>query len=146
MRRPTSFAVATFCIAFAGAALAAESTIKYRQNTMKAIGGHMQSIGAIVKGEVPYTDQLAVHARALADTAAFVKPVFKEEAVSKDSRAKPEIWTRWEDFAAKADAMKTAADKLAVAAAAGDRGAVRAGVGNLSKACKSCHDSFRAER
>jgi cytochrome c556 len=146
MRFGRSFTIGILSVAFAGAALAAEPVIKYRQSTMKAIGGHMQSIAAIVKGEVPYTDQLVVHARALADTAAFVRPVFEEKATSKDSTAKAEIWQRWDDFATKADAMKAAADKLAATAAAGNQGATRGAVGELGKACKSCHDSFREKR
>lgn len=132
-------------LAVAGTAVAEDALVKYRHNHMKVLGGHMGSIVAVVKGEVPFSDQLLIHAQGLAANAAFVKTVFEKPAEDPKSHAKPAIWTEWGEFSAKADALKTAADKLAQAAAAGDQGEVRGLVGEVGRACKSCHDSYKAD-
>jgi cytochrome c556 len=138
--------ILTAGIAVAGSAWAADVVIKYRQDQMKVLGGHMGSIAAIMKKEVPFSDQLAVHAQGLAATAAFTEAVFKEQALSSKSAAKAEIWSDWERFAADAGALKQAADKLAQTAAANDQGAVRAAMADVGKACKSCHDNFKTKK
>ncbi len=145
MRRSKAFGLAALALIVAGAAVADEAAVKYRQNNMKAIGGHTQSIVALVKGEVSFNDQLEAHARALAETTAFTKAVFEKEAMIDDSTASPEIWKNWDDFAAAADEMQLAAEEIAAAAAAGDQGALRKGVVRLGRSCKSCHDDFRVE-
>ena len=146
MRPARALTVAIVALALSGTAFAADTTIEYRKNNRKAIGAHMQSVVAIVKGEVEFADQLPAHARALADTASFSKAAFEQKATSGDSTAKADIWQRWDDFAADADAMQAAADKLAAAASTGDKGALRASVGELGRTCKSCHDSYRQKR
>jgi len=133
-------------LAVAGSAWAADATVKYRQDQMKVLGGHMGSIVAIIKGEVPFTDQLAVHAKGLAATAALTEAVFKEKATGGDSASKPEIWSDWQRFAGNADKLTQAANKLADAAAAGDQGAIRAAMGEVGKSCKGCHDDFKVKR
>lgn len=133
-------------IAVAGSAWAADAVIKYRQDQMKVLGGHMGSIAAILKKEVPFSDQLAVHAQGLAATAAFTEAVFKERALGSKSTAKAEIWSDWERFSADADALKQAADKLAQAVAANDQGGMRAAMADVGKTCKSCHDNFKTKQ
>src|SRR5690554_3177154 len=132
-------------LAVAGSAWAADAVIKYRQDQMRALGGHMGSIAAIMKGEVPHRDQLAAHAQALAATAAFTETVFKERALDSKSTAKPEIWTDWERFAKDAKALKQASDAFAEAVAANDQRAMRAAMGQVGRSCKSCHDAFKTK-
>jgi cytochrome c556 len=60
------------------------------------------------------------------------------------SRAKPEIWTARADFATKAAALTSAADKLAAAAAADDKVAATAASAEVAGTCKSCHDAYQA--
>lgn len=59
------------------------------------------------------------------------------------TRALPEIWKRPEDFKAAQKVFSDAAPKLLAAANAGDLSAVKSTYGDLGKACKNCHDTFR---
>ena len=60
------------------------------------------------------------------------------------TRAKAEIWARPEDFKAAQKVFSDAAPKLLAAASADDVNAVKTTYGELGKACKNCHDTFRA--
>jgi cytochrome c556 len=60
------------------------------------------------------------------------------------TRAKAEIWARPEDFKAAQKVFSDAAPKLLAAARADDVDAVKTTYGDLGKACKNCHDTFRA--
>src|SRR5690606_19288666 len=132
--------------AFSATVWVDDAIVKYRQSQMSALGGHMSSIAAVVKKEVPYTDHLAAHAQGLAATAAFTKAVFKEKALNDKSTSKPEIWSDWDRLAKRADALEAAAAQLAKAVEANDQGAVRKYVGEVGKSCKGCHDDFKMKR
>ena len=56
-----------------------------------------------------------------------------------ESKAKPEIWTSWDDFAADAATMAAAVTALDVTSAE----SIGAGMGALGGACKDCHTEFR---
>jgi cytochrome c556 len=60
------------------------------------------------------------------------------------TRALAEIWKRPEDFKAAQKVFSEAAPKLLAAANANDVSAVKSTYGELGKACKNCHDTFRA--
>jgi cytochrome c556 len=60
------------------------------------------------------------------------------------TRALAEIWKRPEDFKAAQQVFSDAAPKLLAAANAKDVNAVKSTYGELGKACKNCHDTFRA--
>jgi cytochrome c556 len=59
--------------------------------------------------------------------------------------AKPEIWQKPEDFAAKQRDFQAAAKALDRAARAGDLTQIKTGYAALGKTCKACHDSYRNE-
>ena len=61
-----------------------------------------------------------------------------------NTRALAEIWARPEDFKAAQKVFSDAAPKLLAAANASDLNAVKSTYGDLGKACKNCHDTFRA--
>ena len=123
------------------AVAASEGAVKYRQHTMSAIGGHMQAIVDIIRGQVPHTGHLPTHANALAELAELAPALFAEGTQGGD--ALPAVWENTEDFQAKLGAFKEATANFKTAVDAGEdaRGAFR-GVG---QACKGCHDSYRAE-
>jgi len=140
------------CVALAGlvavgSAFAAspDALVKYRENGMHVLGGHMGSIGAIVKGEVDFTDDLATHAAGLAAEAKLVKKAFETKAMNGDTEAKEAIWSNWEDFASKADDLEKASAELAMAAQSGDMGAIKAAVPAVGKSCKGCHDEYKED-
>ena len=59
------------------------------------------------------------------------------------TRAKAEIWNKPQDFNAAQKLFQEQAGKLNAVAASGDVAAVRAQFGEVGKACKNCHDTFR---
>ena len=59
--------------------------------------------------------------------------------------AKPEIWQKPADFAAKVRDFQAASNALRQAAASGNMAAVKASYGKLGGTCKACHDSYRSE-
>jgi cytochrome c556 len=130
----------------AGASFAGDKElVKYRENGMEVIGGHMGSIVAIVKGEVPYSYDLVYHAEGLAAAAPRVIPAFETKAMTDKSEALPKIWDEWDDFEAGAKKLEDTAAALAVAAQGGDMGVIGAALGDVGKACKACHDDYMKE-
>ncbi|HEX6740428.1 MAG TPA: cytochrome c [Sphingomicrobium sp.] len=59
--------------------------------------------------------------------------------------AKPEIWQKPQDFAAKLHNFQAAAKAFNAAARSGDMAAIKARYADLGGTCKACHDSYRAE-
>ena len=129
----------------AGSAAADEGMIKYRQSVMKANGGHLTAVVTIIKGQVPFTDDLKGHTHALAELATIAGKVFPEGSGKGETDALPAIWEKPEDFKKAYMAFQTAAAALAKTAET-DPKAVPAAVGALGKACKGCHDDFRKKK
>ena len=59
--------------------------------------------------------------------------------------AKPEIWQKPADFAAKTRDFQAASRELHQAAVRGDMAAVKTSYGKLGGTCKACHDAYRSE-
>lgn len=141
MRTKAKIAGAVAACALALAVSASDGALKYRANTMEAIGGHMKAIVAIVRGDVPHTDHLPMHAGALAELAQVAPSLFAQGSEGGDTL--PAVWEEPEDFQAKLEAFREATANLKAAASAGE------GVGQamraVGQACKGCHDKYRAE-
>ena len=124
-------------------AIGAEADAEYRKHAMQAVGGHMQAIVKIIRGEVPHASHLPMHGNAMADLAEAAGSLFPEGSEGGD--ALPAIWEDPEDFAEKIEAFRAAAQGFKEAAAGGDVGAAGAALQNLGGACKGCHDDYRQE-
>ena len=59
------------------------------------------------------------------------------------SAALPAIWSDAAKFKEAQDQLRTAVGALNAAAKSGNEGAVKAAIGDVGKACGSCHDNFR---
>ena len=120
-------------------AVASEGEVDYRQNVLKAVGGHMQSMADIVRQKVPHTAHMSLHANAMADMASIAHTLFPPTSTGGD--ALPAIWTNTEDFARRVTTFEEAATGLKAAVDSGD------GVGPafqaLAQACRDCHDNYR---
>jgi cytochrome c556 len=139
-----------------GGALAAgnvDGMIKYRQNVMTALGGHVGAIDRILRGQVPMRDQLKLHSEAAAKIATTIPTLFPLDTVppeaefagaTVETKAKAAIADKPEDFKKAAKAAQTAtADFLKVVNSGGDDAALAKSFKTLGKACKSCHTDFR---
>ncbi len=152
MRRILCALAAGLAMGLAGQSFAADSSeaaVKYRQAVMKAIGGHMGSIAAVVKGEVSHGAHVANHARGIKDMSLIVGDVFPPNSTYDDydkTDALPAIWKEPAKFKQAVEAFQQAAAKFAQVAESGDQGAIAAGLGQLGKSCGGCHKPFRHKK
>ena len=129
--------------AFAGA----ESDIKYRQSVMKATGGHMMALGAILKGDVPHRGDLVIHANALAASGEMLAHLFPAGSGTGRTKAKAEIWTDMATFLTLAANLEVESKKLVAVSKAPtfDATAFTTQLRATGGACKACHDKFRVD-
>jgi cytochrome c556 len=121
-----------------------EDVIKYRQSALFIVGQNFAPLAAMVQGKMPYDKADAVRrAEIVAYVARLPWDSFGPGTDKGNTKAKPEIWQNTGDFKAKADAMLAEVAKLP--AAAGDLESLKAQVGATGKACKACHDEYRAK-
>lgn len=127
-----------------GVALAEGATdpdVKARQDVMDANGAAAKTLGGMASGKVAFDAAAAQAAKeALIADAKKIPEVFKNQATDPASKAKPDIWTSWDDFAAKAEDLGKAAEAMDASSLDG----VKAGMGAVGAACKACHTAYKA--
>ena len=134
-------------LVLAGTAVVAQAdqgAIDYRQAVYSAIGGRMSAMAGIVKREVPHTDDLAQHARAMAELAPLTLHLFPEGSGDGRTKAKAAIWEDAETFASRREDFIAAARNLRDQADA-DMGTFVGAFKELGDTCKACHDDFKAD-
>lgn len=82
-------------------------------------------------------------ANAVAALAKMIPEAFTLNAIVGESTAKPEIWTKQADFAAKANALSDKASTIGKLAATDIEGAKA--MAKDIKECGGCHDDYRVE-
>lgn len=115
-----------------------QELIDYRRHVMLALGDQVAAINLMVQKKVPATD-FALHAQALAVTAAQAKSAFETEAEGGNSKA--EVWKNWADFSKRLDAMTSATADLAKAAKTGGLAAASTKV-QAATDCNGCHEVY----
>lgn len=90
--------------------------------------------------------EVQVQAKAIMENMDKILDLFPKGSTSEKSRAKAEIWDKWDEFSKEPGKVKKAAQALADAAKAKDEAEVNAKLKSLGDACASCHKSFRAPR
>lgn len=153
MLRATTAVIVALASLSVGAVFAAneptkqEREVEYRQSLYTVMGGNFGPLGDMADGKVPYN---AVEARKRADRVAFLAPMLKE-AFPADSNgvahtaAKPEIWTDTVEFDKALQNLLDKSAALAAAAKTGDPDKLKDAVQDTRKACKGCHEKFRAK-
>jgi cytochrome c556 len=127
-------------------AMKPEDQIKMRKSTMDLIGYNFGSLDAMAEGKKPFDKEEAQrNAELVARLVALPKRFFGEGTdLEGKTKAKPEIWTHRADFDKKMEALATEAAKLPAVASA-DNEEFKKQVSATGKACKSCHDDFKAK-
>jgi cytochrome c556 len=118
-----------------------------RHENMEQIGKAFKTAGRELKASAPNLAAVRSSAATIAHFAPKVPSWFPPGTgpdVGK-TMAKPEVWQKPADFAAKAKAFRGAALAFNATAKAGDLAAINARFGDLGKACKACHDGYRNE-
>jgi cytochrome c556 len=91
-------------------------------------------------GKIPFDATAAAAAKAaLAAAAAEIPAKFEPQATDPVTEAKAEIWTNWDDFVAKSEALLKAAEAVDTTSAE----TIGAGMGAIGGACKDCHTTYR---
>src|SRR5262245_10243531 len=123
--------------------------VKYRQSTMGGVGKHMGLMGMVVKGEIDRKQDLTKNAVALHDLSlgyAELFPAGTDAASGMKTDAKPEVWTKMDDFKLKAKALEDESAKLVEVSKGGDFNAFKAQYEKLGEACGSCHETYKVKR
>ena len=113
-----------------------------RQRLMKHQGANWAEIQAKLKaGNV---EAIAVNAEALALTAQRIPGLFPEGSLTDKSKAKPEVWQKWDEFTAAAKNLENRATGLRDQAMKKDAAGVETTVKDFGRlACGTCHTPFR---
>ena len=125
-----------------GQGMASKDPVADRQRLMKLIGASWADIQAKVKaGNI---EGVAVNAETIAVTAGHIPALFPKDSLTPESKAKPEIWQKWDEFTNAAMNAATLAADLRDKARAKDKDGVEAAVKEFgAKACGTCHTPFR---
>jgi cytochrome c556 len=133
----------SFCF-FGSSSLAdSKGIIKYRQNVMKATGGHMGAIVDILKNRLPLADHIVDHARSIQQNSKMTLAMFPKGSGLGDTKAKPTIWENWSKFESAVQDFERESAKLAKVAESGDMEALAKQVRATGKTCGGCHRNFR---
>jgi cytochrome c556 len=121
-----------------------EDAIKYRQSVMSVTGTHFSWLGAMVRGEQPYIqDIFTQHAELVAALIKLPWEAFMMPGGDKGSQMKSEALAQKEKFMELAKANQAEVAKLAAAANVGDFNPTRSQFGTAGASCKACHDLYR---
>ena len=128
-----------------------EKAIKARQAVMALQSWYAGPLFQMAKGDMEYDAEMAgayaTHLKIMAnvDGGAMWPPGTDNGAYAGKTRALSEIWSTYPAVGEKDQALKDAAAALAEVAGDG-LDALRSKIGAVGKACKGCHDDFRAEK
>jgi cytochrome c556 len=120
-----------------------EHAVKYRQSAMYVMNFHVNSIGAMVNGRVPYDPKAASdHADLVASVSRLPWKGFVPETDKLSKSVKPELWTEQPKFKETADKLMADTTKLAAAAKTSNLDELKAAFRATANTCKSCHDAY----
>ena len=133
----------SFCF-FSSSSLAdSKGIIKYRQNVMKATGGHMGAIVSILKNRLPLPSHIIDHARSIQQNSKMTLAMFPKGTGLGNTKAKSSIWGNWSKFETAVQDFERESAKLAKVADSGDMEALAKQVRATGKTCGGCHRNFR---
>ena len=146
MKKQAFVTAALLAAAFAAdAQVKPEDQIKQRRAGYAVMGHNFANLGAMAQEKKPYNkEEAGKSADLVAALSDYMKVHFGEGTDKGETKAKPEIWQKRSDFDSKMDKMVVEAKKLPTAART-DLAALKAQVGEAGKACKACHDDYRAK-
>jgi cytochrome c556 len=143
MKSMTKLLIGAFALVATVAFAETESTdptVIARQDLMKIIGKNTKVLGDMAGGKAAFDAAAAEAAKvALVAASAEISAKFEPNVTDAGSEAKPEVWTNWEDFAAKGKALNAAATALDTATVE----SVGAGMGAVGGSCGACHKAYR---
>ncbi|MGH8123074.1 MAG: c-type cytochrome [Rudaea sp.] len=134
------------CVAAAAFAhSAADDAIDYRMGLMTVVGWNFGTLGAMLKGKIPFdAAEFSKHAARIAFLSdQLVEGFPKGSDKGEDTAAKPAIWETFDDFQSKAKDFNREALALADIAKSNDQAKDKQQFKKLAGACKACHDKYK---
>jgi len=122
---------------------AQSSVIEKRQALMKSNSAAAKAINAAVKAKDYAT--IEAKAKVIMENAREIPDLFPKGSTMGKTRAKPEIWEKWDAFSENPKKLGKAAADLADAAKSKDDAALTVKVKALGSVCSNCHKTFRAK-
>lgn len=120
---------------------ASDPMVKDRQALMGTIGMNTKILGEMAGGNAAFDAAAAETAKAaIAAASAEIGAKFEMQATDPKSTAKPDVWSNWDDFMAKANALTDAVNAMDTTTVEG----VQGGMGAIGGACKDCHSTYRS--
>jgi cytochrome c556 len=117
----------------------------YRSSLMEVIAHEMATVNGMARGDIPANEeQFKKASSVLGLLSTNVADAFMQQATVPGSRALPEIWQNWNDFAMKAQTFADAAATVDMAAQSGGIEAAKGAVQQLAQSCGGCHRTYRA--
>ena len=114
--------------------------VQKRIYSMSDMGADAKLLGRMAKGQAAFDAKAAQTAvNEIAAEAARIPKLFKAFETEPGSDAKPEIWSNYSDFTARATALEQAAARATIRGP-GDLAPVLASIG---AACSGCHKAYR---
>jgi cytochrome c556 len=117
--------------------------VVYRQQIMQQLQQSTGALTGIRNGSVGAASHLVPRALIVQQLAMMLPEAFAANPTGETTRALPAIWENAADFAAKAQALRTAADALLEAARGGNAEAVGTAQTAVGQACAGCHMAYR---
>ncbi len=129
----------------AAAQVKPEVMVKQRQAVMTLQGKYFGPLAAMAQGKVPYNKDTVVLYAAYLDALCRMPwdgfdPSTKDE---KNTHALPAVFAEPAKFTEAANRLQTAVHNLVTVSKTGDEAAVKGAIGDVGKACGTCHDNFR---
>ncbi len=127
--------------------------VKERQKLMRSVGKAMKKTVKMLRGERPYDAATIANAmKTMNDVAGKYTGLFPEGSdmensimdFDQESDARPDIWTNMADFKKKAGVLGAASD--AAMKVSSDQAAFAMAFDNVAKACKGCHQKYKADK
>jgi len=129
-------------------ALLASSQVFAQADKRQALMKNNSEAVKAIRAAVDAKDYATIEAKArdIMGNADKIVGFFPKGSNTGKTKAKSEIWDKFDDFSKNPTKLKIAATELADAAKAKDDGAVTVKVKALGDVCGSCHKAFRAEK
>jgi cytochrome c556 len=140
----TTLALAGLSLALmAAAAFATEDPIKTRQWLMDANGAAAGAGGAMLKGEVPFSEAVAKSVFQTMHAVSYsFGDYFPPGSDKGKTKASPKIWEDMAGFTAALQKFQQDTD-AAIAAKPADLDSFKTAFGQVASNCKACHDKYR---
>lgn len=118
-----------------------KDVIAFRTYLMESIGDNAKELNDKIKaGKIK---EAKVNAQSIALHSTRIPDLFPKGSTSETSRAKDEIWQKWDEFVKASEEFRTNVDALGVAAGENKADEAKAQLKKVFANCKSCHTDFR---